>query len=580
MPDFNPSPHDRVVIGGLRYQVMPHPAVPTFAFGQEGRKAFVYQLAGGPDSGLYALKKFKQAFRLEELVGICDQLARFSQWQGLEVADRVCLHHPKHADALDRWPDLEYAVLMPWIGGTTWYDMVIGMTALTRLEALSFARATAQVLAAIEEAGLAHCDISASNVIINPTTGRAHLIDIEDLYAPSFDPPAALPAGTDGYAHSTASGGLWCAEADRFAGAVIVAEMAAWHDPRIRKQAEEEHYFSPSEMQQDCPRYRLMREVLADLDAQLAELFDLAWFSQTLADCPRLSEWQEVINRVHHSVEVAGVVTAWRPLAAPGVEPAAEPAAEPRPIQPPPAAPAVSEQEPPPIVPQFTPQISPRPAPGTPVIQPTLPPAPATGPAAAPIRIQPSQQPGGPVREWRPISAPPSVTPPPAAAPAGRIPIWQPPAEAEEAPVEAAPPEEDAPFDGEDGAGWAPEPVEPDAAEWAYEDVYAEEVEAAPLDAVSAPGLLKPILDLSYVDERNRPHLVWTESPGATHYLLQEDADPAFPAPKEHRIRAADTRWSPGLLWRRSGRLHFRIRAEDGDSAGPWSETLIVRLGR
>ena len=68
---------------------------------------------------------------------------------------------------------------------------------------------------------MAHCDIAAPNIIINPAAGTAHLIDIEDLYVADFEPPNALPAGTPGYDHRTAAEGLWKATADRFAGAVM-----------------------------------------------------------------------------------------------------------------------------------------------------------------------------------------------------------------------------------------------------------------------------------------------------------------------------------------------------------------------
>jgi serine/threonine protein kinase len=180
MAEFNPSPHDDVVIGGQTYRVMPHPAVPTFAFGQEGRKAFVYQVAQGGNGTRYALKKFKEAYRVPALVDVCDALARFAAWPGLEVCARECLHHPAHNDALDDYPDLEYAVLMPWIVGSTWYDIIIGMRRLSRLQALGIANATAQVLAALEEAGLAHGDIAAANVIVNwndtSRSGTTHLI--------------------------------------------------------------------------------------------------------------------------------------------------------------------------------------------------------------------------------------------------------------------------------------------------------------------------------------------------------------------------------------------------------------------
>jgi hypothetical protein len=94
-----------------------------------------------------------------------------------------------------------------------------------------------------------------------------------------------------------------------------------------------------------------------------------------------------------------------------------------------------------------------------------------------------------------------------------------------------------------------------------------------------SPGLLRPVLDLSHIDERNRPFLVWTESQGATHYLLQEDDNPAFSKPREYRVRADETRWSPPMLWRRSGRLFYRVRALHDHAAGPWSEVLSLRIG-
>jgi hypothetical protein len=656
MADFNPSPRDHVTIGRLPYTVMPHPAVPSFAFGQEGRKAFVYQLSGGPDQGLYALKKFKEAFRLPELVDICDQLARFARWPGLEVCNRVCLNADRHPDVLNDYPDLLYAVLMPWIGGSTWYDIVIGETPLTRLEALAYANATAQVLAAIEEAGLAHCDVSAANVIINPNTQRAHLIDVEDLYAPGFSPPASLPAGTDGYAHHTARDGIWEAEADRFAGAVIIAEMAGWFVPEIRHEAEEEHYFAADEMQQDSPRYRLMRDTLASITPPLADLFDAAWFSDALADAPRLREWQAAIGEVYQRESVARVAPEWRSLSIPGVDPAPAPAsesaAEPEVEAPPaPVKPVDSgdgaDHEPAPASPPADARSAVTPAP-TPTQQTApMPPAPQTsiGPSR-PLTAPPSPKTGGPVVEWRPLNLPPRSPSPASAGPVGdRRPIWQPPAEAapeEEAEAEAEP-EPVSPGEDDLAGSAGPESPAVDAVETpdvsiAQDDTRpAEPVAEPPADAgedaaplydeygdyagenadweafvpgaeaatgepstppetpgaagnsnedgvrrAAAMGLLRPLLDLTYVDERNRPHLVWSESPGAAQYVLQEDDSPAFDGPREYRVRGSEnTSWSPPrLLWRRAGRLYYRVRAEAEVTAGPWSAVLQVRIGR
>ncbi|MBN1123265.1 MAG: hypothetical protein JXJ17_19495 [Anaerolineae bacterium] len=631
MSDFNPSPHDRVTIGGLLYRVMPHPAVPTFAFGQEGRKAFVYQLSGGSDGGNYALKVFKVAFRLPELVDICDQLARFARWPGLEVCHRQCLNQDQHIDVLAQYPDMEYAVLMPWIGGSTWYDMVIGMTPLSRIEAATFSNATAQVLAAIEEAGLAHCDISAANVIINPTTGRAHLIDIEDLYAPDFNPPGALPAGTDGYDHKTASKGQWSADADRFAGAVIMSEMLAWHDSRIRKEADEEHYFGAGEMQEDCPRYRLMIAVLADLDPRLPELFEQVWFSSTLADCPPLKAWQEVISEVYHRERVAGVVSDWKPLVIPGgglPDAAPQPMPEVMPISAPPQKPApveAVEDEPEPSIakPDMIETTEPepaRPAPATPIIQPVIrDTTPPSSPAVQPIQVQPPYQSGGPVVEWRQLAVPQ----PSAQNGSAFKPISLPPAEpetppdpivveeeevpplVESMPIAVEPQAEEVAFDG---LG-IEEPVEEEMPfDAIYDEPFSEEEEeAVPIDdelpideelpvvdetfevepypdelmPVIESGLPQPVLDLHLIDEKNRPHLVWTPIEEATGYTLEEDDNPDFDSPKSYQVKGSSTEWTPPrLLWRRSGRLYYRVRAEAEDDIGPWSDTVAIRLGR
>lgn len=575
MNEFNPSPYDRIVIGGQTYQVMPHPSVPAFAFGQEGRKALVYQIANTADGSLYALKEFKEAFRVPELVDVCDALARFSSWRGLEVCARQCLHAGQHDDALANYPDLEFAVLMPWITGSTWYDIVVGEKPLGRLDALTFANATAEVLSALEESSLAHCDIAAPNVIINPNTGHTHLIDVEDLYAPGFASPSALPAGTAGYAHKVASEGLWSPTADRFAGAILLAEMATWHDPAIRKASDEEHFFGPAEMQLDSPRYQLMLATLSGMDTRLAELLDMAWRSETLDDCPRLSDWRNVIYDVFRREQISKVVADWQPIAVPGGMPETKPQ-EVEPLQP-----AVPEPHPPaPVVddepvaePTPAPAPSPAPAPiepamdrlDAPTARPTLPSRPIAMPStqgqpapAAPQTRQIAPPPaGGPVKEWRPLVAP-STSP---AAPNGSagVPIAPQP----NRPIPIAMPD----VDDEVTAEPPPEPVvaAPDEAE-----------PAAKVDEPPAGMLLKPVLDLSHVDKRNRPHLVWSESPDATHYLLQESDTPEFDSPKEFKLKADDTRWNP--VWGRSGRLFYRVRARSGDEDGPWSEVLSLRI--
>jgi hypothetical protein len=439
--------------------------------------------------------------------------------------------------------------------------------------------------------------------------------------------------------------------------------MAGWFVPQIRHEAEEEHYFAADEMQQDSPRYRLMRDSLASITPPLADLFDAAWFADTLADAPRLREWQAVISEVYQRESVARVAPEWRSLSLPGVEPAsapaAESAAEPKAKAPPvPVGPSDSgdgaDLEPAPSAPPAgaRPEVEPAPAadsaaPGLPAaprrVVPTPPPAPQTSTGSSrPLQARPSPKTGGPVIEWRPLNLPARDTSTPSAGPVGdRRPIWQPPAETapEEEPEAEAESEPSSP--GEDdlagdagsesptadavgGVDTADTPIAeddtrpneavdepptgisgddapvydaygdfegelPNWEEFEPEPQTAMEEAAPPSDLdengvrrAAAMGLLRPLLDLTYVDERNRPHLVWSESPGAAQYVLQEDDSPNFDGPREYRVRGSEnTSWSPPrLLWRRAGRLYYRIRAEADSAAGPWSEVLQVRIGR
>jgi hypothetical protein len=123
------------------------------------------------------------------------------------------------------------------------------------------------------------------------------LVDVEGLYAPGLPRPEALPSGSSGYAHRTAREGLWGPTADRFAGAVLLAEMLGWGDESVREACYGETYFDPAEMPSvaqasACDRYRTLLSALARHYGQpVADLFERAWRSETLADCPTFGEW-------------------------------------------------------------------------------------------------------------------------------------------------------------------------------------------------------------------------------------------------------------------------------------------------
>jgi len=300
---FQAEVNQELVIDSVPYHIAEHPAAPGIPYGQEGRQAIVYQLAA-PDEEKRALKVFKPRYRLPALVSLADKLERFADLPGLSVCRRTVLSARRHGDLLRQHPDLTYAVLMAWVEGPTWMEVLLEKRELSPEQSLTLARSLAEILATMEEQGLAHCDLSGPNVLLpallpSPAGGRGvggeggvALVDVEQLHAPGLERPELLPGGSPGYAHKTAPDGLWDSTADRFAGAVLLAEMLGWCDERVREAAWGENYFDPAEMQQDCERYHILVKVLREhWGDSVATLFGRVWCSETLADCPAFGEW-------------------------------------------------------------------------------------------------------------------------------------------------------------------------------------------------------------------------------------------------------------------------------------------------
>jgi hypothetical protein len=266
--------------------------------GQEGRAGIVYHLL--PYSGKkavgesLALKVFKPRFRLPYLVNQSEKLASFADLPGLQAARRTVLTPTRHVDLLRKEPDLTYAVLMPWIEGPTWLEVVLDKKPFSAEQSLTLARALAEALVHMEERGLAHCDLSGPNVMLPALTGGTGiaLIDLEGFYATGMLQPQSLSSGSAGYAHQQAGGGLWGPESDRFAGAVLLAEMLGWCDSQVTQAAWGESYFEPGETQQNGKRYQtLVTSLRGHWGDGVAGLLERTWQSDSLSDCPTFGEW-------------------------------------------------------------------------------------------------------------------------------------------------------------------------------------------------------------------------------------------------------------------------------------------------
>jgi Predicted solute binding protein len=303
---FDPKVQDEIVIKGKVYRFAAHPFFAAMPYGQEGRQGIVYKIVAIQDGYAKGLKVFRPMFHHPDSVYQSEQLSALSQITGLAVCDRSVLTPHDDIELLSQHNELLYAAVMPWVEGPTWMDVLLDKRELTQAIALHTAQSLAEVLSYMEQRGLAHCDLSAPNVMI---PGLLHdikpnvkswiqLVDVEQMYAAKLDKPEHVPQGSPGYASMRMKSRQgWSKYADRFAGSMLLAEMLAWFDPAIREAAWGESYCDPDLMQKDTDRYELLRDVLASSYGEdVANLFTRAWEAEAEHLCPTFGEWYMAIS--------------------------------------------------------------------------------------------------------------------------------------------------------------------------------------------------------------------------------------------------------------------------------------------
>jgi hypothetical protein len=282
-------------VAGATYRVLAEDTFATadqMAFVRQGRKAQVYKLRG-PDGRPYALKVFFRGFSPDEMINY--RLREFGHLDGLRVCQRRLIGADEAAGLGE--PGLTGAVLMPWIDGVSWAGVIEARRPLRPETGVALAGRTAHVLAGLEAVGLAHADISSTNVIIR-TAPPVELIDVEDMYHERFGQVPHVPAGSPGYAHPRHKGES-CRHpyGDRFAGAVLLTEMLTWPGTASGRRAIADiSVFEPAELGKRGPKFKRVHNGLTALSTGLADLFEQAWNSPGPAECPPLSAWRTAID--------------------------------------------------------------------------------------------------------------------------------------------------------------------------------------------------------------------------------------------------------------------------------------------
>jgi hypothetical protein len=297
MTEFRPDLSTKLLIHSSTYEFLPHPVLPDEVHQILREQATTYQLRRSTDNTLWALKVSNPGYRDPQIVQKTETLQQFQHLPGLHAAKRLCLTRTMFPELLSTYPALEFAVLMPWIQGLTWAGLMDDASisaAYTKPQAQELALTLAYTLWNLETNHVTHTDIAGDNVIVvHPK--RIELIDIDGLYSHGTPIPPQPSRGWRGYQHPRLDQRGNCRpEGDRYAGAILLTEILTWWKPLVRALTDGDSLFQlgyqePSETL--TLRLKAVRATLREISPGLPQLFDRAWNSADLGECPDFALW-------------------------------------------------------------------------------------------------------------------------------------------------------------------------------------------------------------------------------------------------------------------------------------------------
>jgi len=357
MPAFNPNPGEVLSLFNEEFTVAPHPRVPSLAYAQEGGRGTIYKVCDRRRQA-FALKVFKRRAQRSDQSQTTQRLRAYGGLRGLRAANRRVIA----AGGSGPSDMLVGSLLMPWIDGHTWFDVLqrakTGDDCLGPAAAMQLCRDFLGVVGSLEARGAAHTDVASGNVVVDLAASTVELIDLEEMYdADCAAEGHVIPMRTPGYSRRFDGASLWSAEGDRFAAAVLAAEILLLSQKKLSRLSCGECFFDPDVVAgQDASRYAPVFDFLKREHPDFWQVFERSWRARSLADCSRVEELRASVGgtyvprssalptqRLELNIGRSGVgstvripaVAAWRPLDIPGAP--ANAAAE---VAPPPAIPA------------------------------------------------------------------------------------------------------------------------------------------------------------------------------------------------------------------------------------------------
>lgn len=316
MPRFSPKPDDTVSLFGASYTFQEHPGAPGMVFAADGGRGSVYQVKSADDSRS-GLKVFRKQFRVERLLQSSRNLDRLRHYRGLLAAHRRVV--PPTDPATKTVPELEYAVLMPWVPGKTWYDCLGQAESTGTIFNVQIAKMLTanflEILAVLERESIAHTDISAGNVVFNNVNSEAQLLDLEDIYIPGAPRPNEETIGTLHYQHRGQQP-TWRPEGDRYAAGVLASEILLMaHEPTAQKATTNGYYMGNCTSPLARQRFEEASDWLKFVAPQFHDTFSRTWWSDSLKDCPSIEELcRAFLKEPPLKIVTPSVPWVWEPL--------------------------------------------------------------------------------------------------------------------------------------------------------------------------------------------------------------------------------------------------------------------------
>jgi serine/threonine protein kinase len=297
------------VLDGVALRPRTADAPSTIPLVTRGGQAWAYQLVDDNDEG-WVLKKFLPG-KQPDAAYLDEIRALVPNRQGFESGfERNVLNDSSVSASAYCEPEFQFwisgTVLMRQVVSPTWAELALsireGTGSLSRVERLFLCAGLSEKLEWLESAGLAHRDLSSTNVMIDKVNAEVHLIDWDGLFHSSLAlPPNATP-GTDGYlapfveAGAAAAPLTWQEHSDRFGLTILNAEILSVHagSPLVG----EGGLFDQEDL------YKRAGGTVSEVHKNLqhhfpaaAKLLDAALGARSFEKCPSPTDWINLLNR-------------------------------------------------------------------------------------------------------------------------------------------------------------------------------------------------------------------------------------------------------------------------------------------